>query len=352
LTADLSFSSKKYPSPNGIPSFLDDLKRQISRLPGVQGVAFSVAAPFGGGVTGNVKIRGHEWLDKSTEPSVGVVPVTEDYFNVMGTRLLQGRYFAETDDLSSGGAVIINEKFARLFFPDQDTLGQVITNFSNKGMTQGGPKEHVIVGVVESMRGDALDQDPMPVLYLPYRQAPWGWGELVIRTKDDSTNLIPSIREEIKNADPSMGHVEFDTIEKRISDSIIPQKFNLLLLTIFAGIGVVLAAVGVYGVMYYRVIGSVREIGVRMALGAQGRDLLRAILGQGMLLTIIGLGIGVLAALGLTRLMESLLYGIKPTDSVTFVSVGFTFMMIALLACYIPARRATKVDPMTALRCE
>ncbi|HLF85212.1 MAG TPA: ABC transporter permease [Blastocatellia bacterium] len=349
LTAGLGFSQRKYPSGEHAIAFLQQAQERIKGLPGVRAVSFAGAAPFSGGVRSSFKINGREWPNKNDVPMTGVTPVTPDYFETMSMRLLQGRHFTDADSKTSKGAVVVNETFAREFLSNEDPLGQVVTDFANRD--KDSPKEYEIVGVVASVRGEALNKEPTPIIYTAHRQTPWAWGELVIRADRDALSLSSAVRQEIRNLDSEMP-INLATVESRIADSIKPQRFNLSLLTIFAVTGLLLAVVGIYGVMSYRVIEATHEIGVRIALGAQTSDVLKLVLGQGAGLTLIGVGLGIGGALGLTRLMESLLFGIKPTDSLTFVSVAIFLVLVALLACYLPARRATKVDPITTLRYE
>ena len=349
LTAGLSFSPRKYPTGEHTIAFLQQAQERIRSLPGVRAVSFTASPPFSGGVTSSFKIEGREWPDIANAPMVNTYTLMPEYFETMGIRLLQGRSFTEMDDKAHKGVLIVNETFARQFFANENTLGQVISRFANRG--KDSPADYEIVGVIDNVISAGLDKEPKPEIYTSYRQTPWPWGQLVIRTESDAQSSRNAVRQEIRRLDSEMT-VTLNTIDKLIADSILPQRFNVLLLTIFAVAGLLLTMVGIYGVMSYRVAESTREIGVRIALGAQPADVLRLVLSQGALLTFTGIGIGIGGALGLTRLMESFLFGIKPADSLTFVCVAIVFVLVALFACYIPARRATKVNPMVALRYE
>jgi putative ABC transport system permease protein len=198
----------------------------------------------------------------------------------------------------------------------------------------------------------ALDGEPGPEIYMPYRQSPWTFGKLMVRTELNAPGSANAVRQQIRSLDPDQTVPNSDTLENLISRSIMPQRFNLVLLGVFAAIGLLLTLVGVYGVMSYHVTENTRDIGIRVALGAQRRDILKLVVGQGLALALIGVVVGTAGALGLTRLMDSMLFGVTATDPLTFGVVASLFGVVALLACWIPARRATKVDPMVALRTE
>ena len=350
LFAWLSYSPRKYPTDNDRVAFLQQARERIKNLPGVHSVCFTSSLPFNGGVSSSFMIKGREWSANEKSPLVGVFTVTPDYFAMMGIPLSQGRRFAETDDKSSKGVAIINEAFARQFFPNENPLGQSVTPHANRD--KDSPPEFEVVGVVGNVRGAALDKEPGPEIYTPYRQTPWPFGQLAIRTEQNALSLVNAVRHEIRSLDPEQTVANPNTLENLISRSITPQRFNLLLLSIFAGAGLLLTLVGIYGVMSYLVAENTRAIGIRVALGAQQTDILKLVVGPGLALTLTGIVIGMAGAFGLTRLMKSLLFGVSATDPLTFIMIALTLVLVALLACYIPARRATKVDPIIALRCE
>jgi putative ABC transport system permease protein len=351
LAAELNLSANKYPKGENRVAFLQLLQEQVKSLPGVRSVSFTSTLPFsGGGVTSSFKIKGREWPANEKMPMVGTCTVMPDYFDTMGIPLLHGRQFTESDDKSRPGAAIINDAFARQFFPNDNPLGQSVTSLANRD--KDSPAEFEVVGVIANVRGLALDKEPRPEIYTPYRQTPWTFGQVVMRTENDALTLASTVRRQIKSLDPGQTVPSVNTVENLIASSVKPQRFNLLLLSIFAATGLMLAFVGVYGVMSYHVADSTREIGVRMALGAQTADVLKLVLRQGARLTLFGVVIGLAGAFGLTRLMVGFLYGVKPADPLTFVAVSVLLVFVAALACYFPARRATKVDPMVALRYE
>jgi putative ABC transport system permease protein len=350
LVAGLSLSPPKYPNDQDRMAFLEQVQDEIRSLPGVREVSFASSIPFSGGIGSSFKIKGREWAANEKTPMAGLFTVTPDYFTVLGMQLLQGRQFTEADDKSSRGAVIINEAFARQFFPNENPLGKSVTPMANRD--KDSPEEFEVVGVVSSARGVGLDKEPRPEIYTPYRQMPWTFGRLVIRTEQNAAGLSNAVRQQIRRLDSAQTVPGLNTIANLIAASIKPQRFNLLLLSIFAWLGLALALIGIYGVMSYAVTERTHEIGVRLALGAQPTDILKLVLSEGARLTLLGILIGLGGAFGLTRLMASFLYGVSPTDPLTFAGVTAALVIVALLASYLPARRAMKVDPMIALRYE
>jgi putative ABC transport system permease protein len=329
-------------------AFVRRVQDEIKSLPGAQSASFASSLPFDGKLTSSFLIKGRDLPEKAEPPMAGLIFVMPDYFAAMGMRILQGRAFTEADDSRGAGAVIVNEAFARQYFPQSNPLGQHVSRFAN--LTPDAPKEYEIVGIVNDVRGSALDQDPEPEIFVPNLQAPQSFGTLMIRTEREALNLATPVRQRIRSLDAAQTVPRMNTIEHLIADSILPQRFNLLLLSIFAIVGLLLTVAGIYGLMSYHVTSGVHEIGIRIAVGAQGRDVLRLVIGQGMKLALIGIALGVGAALALTRLLRTMLFGVSPADPVTFLAIVLLLMLVAFLACWFPARRATKVDPMVALR--
>jgi putative ABC transport system permease protein len=350
LSASLNLSPRKYPTGDERIAFVEQARERIRNLPGVRSVSFASSSPFMGGVYASFGIRGRPGAAHENEVAPGVFTITPDYFEMLGIPLLRGRPFTETYDKGSAGTAIINETFARQFFPNENPLGKSVILDVNR--EKDSPREFEVVGVVGDIRRVALDGEPGPEIYMPYQQSPWTFGQLMIRTEQNALSSANAVRQQIRSLDPDQTVPNSDTLENLIFRSIMPQRFNLVLLGVFAAIGLLLTLVGVYGVMSYHVAENTREIGIRVALGAQRRDILKLIVGQGLALALIGVVVGLAGALGLTRLMDSLLFGVTATDPLTFGIVASLFGVVALLACWIPARRAAKVDPMIALRSE
>jgi putative ABC transport system permease protein len=266
----------------------------------------------------------------------------------MGIPLLRGRFFSDQDSPSNPKAAIISETLARRYFPNLDPLGR-------RMMFGFPPDDNVsreIVGIVGDVRDAALSRKPGPMMYVPFAQAPLYGAEVVVRSSLSSSSVAAGIREAVRSIDKNLPVTDIEPLNDALGKSISQERFRTFLLGSFSAIALVLAAVGIFGVMSYSASQRTREIGIRMALGAGRGEVLRLILGQGMKLALFGLGIGVVAALLLTRLMSSLLYSVSATDPVTFASVTIILLSVALTACYIPARRAMRVDPMVALRHE
>lgn len=282
-------------------------------------------------------------------PFAGVRVVTPDYFQTMGIPNLKGRSFTEQDRENTPRVVIISEAMANRYWPNQDPIGKrlgYVEEFSDK-------QEWLqIVGVVGDVRHKALETEAMPEVYFPYKQSPGNFMNLVVRTTSDPMSMVPAIRSQILSVDKDQPVSDIMTMDQRVAKSVAAKRFVMFLLGTFSILALGLAAVGIYGVMAYLVTQRTQEIGVRMALGAQKRDVLKLVVMKGMALAIIGAGIGLVASLALTRVMRGLLFEVTPTDWLTFVIASTVLLTVALLACYIPARRATKLDPLIALRYE
>jgi predicted permease len=276
-------------------------------------------------------------------------PASEGYFRVLGIPLLRGRLFEDRDTMDAPHVALISESLAREKWPNTDPLGERI-EFGN---IEGDPRLLTVVGVVGDVHSESLEVPPRPTIYVNYRQRPQHTDRftVLLRTSSEPSSLFTPAREIVRALDPNVPP-SFHTLGEVFSASLKTRRFNLLLVAVFAGAALLLAVAGIYGVMAYSVERRSAEIGVRMALGASPQDVLRMILGQGITTILAGLACGTLGAYALTRTMESLLFGLSATDPLTFLCVALLLASVTLAACYIPARRATQVDPLVALRYE
>src|SRR5215213_8652154 len=296
------------------------------------------------GSNGEIEIEGRE-----PQPP-GRVPLTEyrlasaGYFKALGIHLHAGRVFEPGDEAASARPVVVCRELVRTFFPDGDALG--------KRVRAGGDDWWTIVGVVGDVKQSGLTQPSRPELYFPYPAYRPDGMTLVVRAAHDPEEMAAVVRREVQAVDPNQPVYEVRTMEEVINRSISTLRLNMTLLTIFAGLATLLAVVGIYSIMSYLVTQHTREIGIRVALGAQPGNILKLVLGQGLALTLVGVCVGALVAFGLTHLITRFLYEVGGNDPLTYVSVSLLLIVVALVACYIPARRATKVDPLVALRYE
>ena len=349
LTAVVSLPKNKYPEGSQKVLFFQQLIERVSALPGVQAAGAAHVVPMtGDDYVLSFEIDGRPPLPPGSSQSTNYYSVTADYFKAMGIPLRRGRVFTERDTKDSPPVAVINETMVQKIFPNEDPIGKRIT-FDDRDKN---PRWFEIVGIVGDVKQYGLDQPTTMQTYEPYTQQPPDSMMLVVRSAVDPTNLSAAIRSEVLKLDKEQPTTYIKTLNQYFAISVAQQRFSVVLLGIFAVVALVLAAVGIYGVLSYAVTQRTHEIGIRMALGAGQRDVFRLVVGRGMLLSVIGVVGGLVAAFGLTRLMASLLFGVTATDAVTFASVAGVLLSIALLACYIPARRATKVDPLVALRYE
>ncbi|MGE0129997.1 MAG: ABC transporter permease [Blastocatellales bacterium] len=346
LTLNVTLLGDKYEESAPVISFFRELPARLGALPGVKAVSAVSSLPISGGDgNGNLTIEGREFPPAQT-PAASFRRILPNYFSAMGIPLKQGREFDERDT-GVEKVVIINEGMARRFWPDGGAVGKRI----KVGPPQNEPWL-TIVGVVGDVKNIGLEADALLATYEPHPQRPWSTMNLAIRTETEPLSLAAAVRAELRAMEKNLLIRTPSTMDERIRLSVAPRRFNMALLVVFAALALLLAGAGVYGVMSYTVTQRTHEIGVRMALGAGAIDVLKLIVRQGMKLIIIGALIGLAGAFALTRMMTSLLYGVSATDPVTFIAVALLLTGVALLACWIPARRAAKVDPMIALRCE
>jgi putative ABC transport system permease protein len=347
IAVDVSLPASRYKDGQQISHFQHQLLERVAALPGVRSVGAAAYLPFSGTnnswsyqIEHRPPLPAVEWKD------AGWRPITVNYFQTMGIPLITGRDFAASDDdKTAPGVAIINETAAHTFWPGEELLG---SRFKLEGRT------YTVVGVVKDVRHVRLDGKAEPEIYFPYSQLPITWRGMTVvaQTEIAPEQLTVALRNAVQELDKDQPIYHVRTLEGAIAESVSRPQLYLLLLGSFAVLALVMAALGLYGVMSYAVTQRTHEIGIRMAFGAQPRDTLKLVMGAGLTLTLIGIAIGLLAAFALTRVMESLLFGLSATDPLTFAAVAFLLIAVAFLACYLPARRAMKVDPMVAMRYE
>ena len=348
LTMAVMLSPTRYSDPQQQLAFLDRALEQLRAQPGVVSVGTTSTIPLtGSGSKQPYAVEGRPAASVAEQPLAQTRYVTPEYFRAMGIPLRQGRFFREQDREGGAQVVIVSEAMARQLWPGQDPVGKRLTPSFH---LQLGPRE--VVGVVGDVKSSAAEAAPAATMYLPYHQTPRPWMVFVARTASAPGNFVQAASKAFYAVDREQALTDVRTMDEVLAGSLSGRRFNMTLLIVFAALALVLAAVGVYGVMNYSVALRRRELGIRMALGARTVDVLRLVLGQGLALTLIGVGVGLLGAYALTRLMTSMLYGVAATDLLTFVCVSGVLLAVGLLASYLPARRATKVDPMIALRSE
>jgi predicted permease len=348
LTMSLFLTPSRYSEPQQRLAFVDQAIEQIRAVPGVVSVGTTSTIPLAGsGSTQPFSIEGQPTGAIAEQPMAQTRYISPDYFRAIGIPLRQGRFFSDYDRDNSVPVVIISEAMARRFWPGENPIGRRLTPSFH---AEEGARE--IVGVVGDVKTSGLDIDSAAMMYLPYKQAPRPFISFVVRTASNPESLVQPVSKAIYSIDKDQALTDVQTMEQVLIDSLSGRLFNMTLLLTFAGVALLLAAVGVYGVMNYTVTLRRRELGIRMALGAKRMDVLRLVLGQGLTLTLIGVGAGLISAYALTRLMASLLYGVTATDYLTFGSVSAVLIAVGLAASYVPARRATKVNPTIALRAE
>jgi putative ABC transport system permease protein len=349
LTFEVSLPKIQYSNDPSIVRFNSEAQRRLAALAGVQAAGFSTILPLAGtNSDSSFAIEGQPSNDRTPSPDEENRQVSPDYFRALEIPLIKGRFFTDADKTDAPPVIIVNQAFAKKFWPNQDALG--------KRIVMGGMSEHpnwiTIVGVVGDVRHFGLDIDPKPEMYVPFAQDPYFTTIYVVRSNQDPRGLLPAIRREIQAIDPAVPLANIRTFEEVIADSVAPRRLSVVLLGVFAGVAVLLASVGIYGVMSFLVVQRTQEIGVRMALGAQRSDILKLILGRSLKLISAGAAIGLVVTLMSTGALQALLYNVSAFDAPTFVLVTVFLAAVALAASYLPAMRATKADPMAALHAE
>lgn len=347
MTLEVSPAREKYAEPRQRIEFYERLLERAANLPGVTAAAAVNYIPMDRGGTSSSRFRivGQPAPPKGREPYAEYRMVTPRYFEAVGTPLREGRAFNEADNETSTRVVVVSESLARRFFPGGRAVGGHLIISE-----EAGPLE--VVGVAADVKDEDIEEEAELSLYLPYRQDPWWKMGLVVRTEGDPSHLAPLLREEVRALDRDLPIYNVRTMQTIIDEALSPKRLAMFMFALFAVCALVLAGVGIYAVMSYAVTQRTHEIGVRLALGAQARDILRLVVGHGLVLTLVGLVLGLVGSLALTRAMSGILYNVSATDPFTFFGISLLLAGVALLASFIPARRATKVDPMVALRYE
>lgn len=344
LTMRLDLPEQKYSQPDKSANFFSQLESRVGGLPGVESVGLVSELPLTGqpnDMPYTVEGRPPVSIDQAFDDDFR--RVNRQYFGAMRIPLLRGRNFTEQEVRQSAKVVIISDLLARQVFPNEEPLGKrLVMSFGNEAFE--------IIGIVGDVRHRALESKPFAAMYLPTYET--GWMNVVIRTKADPTSLAAAVRKEVQGIDPDQPVADVKTMEDWLGTAVAGPRYRTTLLALFALVALVLASTGIYGVMSYSVSQRTHEIGVRMALGARQLDVLKLVVRQGMTLVVVGVGLGLLGAFALTRVMSTLLFGVTARDPVTFVAVAALLTLVAFVACYLPARRATRVDPLVALRYE
>lgn len=351
LAADVSFpqapSSAKADDDQRVARFLSEVEQRSASLPGVLAAGTISDLPVTGrsGVNGGFRVEGRPAYNPGEEPVAEFRLVTPGYFRAIGIPLVKGRELTERDDKSAPQTILINRALAGHLFPDEEPIGKRLLALDGK--------PHEIVGVVGDARQWGLNLPAPDEIYFPFAQMNFtSNATLVVRAAGDPSGLADAVRGAVREVSPDAPVYRMKAMVDVVADSTAQQRFNMVLMSVFAAVALLMATIGLYGVISYSVTQRTHEIGVRMALGASTGDVMKLVVGQGMILAATGVAIGLVAAFGLTRLLSTLLFGVSPTDPLTFATISLSLTGVALVACFVPARRATRVDPMIALRHE
>jgi putative ABC transport system permease protein len=345
LTMEVDLPEAQYTKPEQVVTFYQSVLERIQPLPGVKAAAFATELPLGGGPNGYIEIEGTQKPSGSGPgPLVEGTAITLDYFRALGIPLLKGRTFTRAD-WSSSTSVVINERLASHFWSNQDPVGKRLR-------FPGGSTWLEVAGVVGNSRRWSISDEPMPEVFVTHVLYPDTHMKLVVRSATDPRGLVSAIRAQISAVDSNIPAYAVSTMQQVVSESIAGPRFITLLMAVFALVALILVATGIYGVVSHSVARQTHDIGIRMALGATRKDILGLVLGKIATITALGVAIGLAGAAALSRFLAGMLFEVKPTDPATFLGVVLPLLAVALVASYLPARRATKVDPMVALRYE
>jgi putative ABC transport system permease protein len=346
VTFWIALTSESYGTVSKNVRFIKELTARLEALPGVEGVAIGPDFPIQGTDSHDYPEIEGRGAAPEQRTLVGHHVVNPRYFGALGVRLLKGRVFTERDDTSAPPVVVINEALAARVWPNEEALGRRL---------RFGPASEPwseVVGIVANVKHDGLHLADSPHCYSPHLQQPWPFLAIALRSPLEQGALLARVRQVVQQLDPNLPLVDARSMQDRMGEVLAARRLTLMLFSLFAVVALLLAGLGIYGVLAYSVTQRTHELGIRLALGATARDVLRLIVGQGMKLVLFGVVLGLVAAFALHRLIEKLLFGVKATDPLTYTLIALLLTGVALLACYLPARRATKVDPLVALRCE
>ncbi|HKG60292.1 MAG TPA: ABC transporter permease [Pyrinomonadaceae bacterium] len=349
LTARIALPRSVYAKPQQVQAFYDDLLQRVKSLPGVQSAGTINHTPLNGfGLIAFFQVEGYPPIDQKKDPPIGIGTVSPDYFRTMKIPLVSGRYYDARDGADGQKVAIVNKAFANRFSPNSDPLGKRV----GFGCEESEGLCRTIIGVVGNIRQESITDEIAPEIYVPFAQSRVNGMTLLVRTNSDPLALAGSVRNEVLAIDKNQPVYDVKTLAQRLDEAVAVSRSLMVLFASFALLALVLGAVGIYGIVSYSVTQRTHEIGIRMALGARAANVLSLIMKNGLTLVLTGIVIGIGSALGLTRFLTTLLFGIEPTDRVTFLVVSATFFVIAMVAALLPALRATRVDPLIALRDE
>jgi putative ABC transport system permease protein len=346
ITFEVVLAGPKYDTPEKQDAFYAALLPRLRALPGALSAAAGGSIPLAGGSSASLAIRGRD-VPEGQLPEVGYTPVSDDYFRTLRIPLLRGRAFDERERNGGPGAVVLSESAARKHWGAGDPVGAQV----RLGPDPSEPW-NTVVGVVGDVRQDGVAAEPRPTVYVSQRQDHWGGGRIIVRAAGDPTTLIGAIRREVRRVDPALPLAVVRTMDEMVAGDLATTRLPMLLMSAFAALALLLAAIGVYGVMAYAVAARTREFGIRMALGGLPSSVLGLVLRDGVVVSLTGTILGVAAAAAASGLLRRLLYGVEPLDAPTFAAAALALAAVMLGACYVPARRATRVDPMVALRAD
>ena len=349
LTATMIAPRAKYKEDAQRAALIKQIVERVKSLPGVESASATGTLPLNGSTWGRgITVEGYPVAPAGQTPSVQHTVVTPGYFRTMGITLLAGRDFTDSDTANGPDITIIDERLAKQYWPNQNPIGKRV----RFGPPEDNEPWHTIVGVVSAVRHQRMQEETDPSVYMPHQKVPTSGMTIVARTSSNPRDFTRAIRNEVAQIDRDLPVSEVATMEEVVAESIWQPRLYAMLFAVFAGGALLLALIGIYGVMAFLVQSRTHEIGIRMALGASARDVFRLVVGRGMKLTAVGVVIGVGGAIALTRLMHSLLFNTSATDPFTFILISALLAVAAFLACYLPARRAAKTDPLIALRYE